>query len=766
MSSETTTSAPAYRGDVQGMRALAVLAVMASHAGIPGVGGGFVGVDVFFVVSGYLITRLLCTGIASGTGFSLLDFYARRARRILPAAALVLAVTVGASLVYLNFLDAADAARDAVWAALFAANLRFLEQGVDYFAMEAAPSPLQHYWSLAVEEQFYLVWPLLIGLALLLTRRRRADGRVPVRSLTALAVLIVASSLAWSLVRTEAEPTAAYFSTLTRTWELGVGALLAILVQAGLRVRWRWLREPLALGGLVAIGVAITRFDLGMAFPGYHALLPVLGAAALILAGVTATERDAPGAGPNRGGGDDPEARPPAASLVAALLSTAPMRRIGDWSYSLYLWHWPLIVIPSQNLGRDLTPTETAIAIALTFQLGALTYRFVEQPFRTAGFWRRRGYRGLLLYPASLALVLPSAFGGYAWATYLGGERGDDPAVTAEAFGVNGEQVTALVQASVEAARKGWPIPSDLTPDLLDLSDDVADVGECNYQRPERPLCRRGDPTSDKVIVVTGDSHARAWIPAFEQIAREAGYAAYYLVKQQCTAAFVDPGRLGTGERWPECEEFHGWVVDQVRALRPDLLVVATSPPPTGVWDPDTGELVTARDDLAAELQGGYDDMFAAYEPLAQKVMLLADVPRLPEEPGACLAARGAHLGDCLFTPTDWSEQMRQVSLEAADRARVRTIDPTPWLCFQDQCPVVIGSSIAWRDRGHISATRAGELWRPLGIALKLLDDPTRDDRRDDEPTEPTESTEPEVPDPSPSGVPEPSPTVVGPPTA
>ena len=699
MSSGTSDTRPAYRADVQGVRAIAVLMVIAAHAAVPGLAGGFVGVDVFFVVSGFLITQLIVTGIQTDGRFAIGAFYARRARRIVPAASLVIAVTLVASVVYFNFLDALDASRDALWAALFGANIRFASQGIDYFSLEESPSPLQHFWSLAVEEQFYVVWPLLVMLAVLITARRRTAGQAPLKVLAAIALVGGAASFAWSVHRTVEAPTAAYFSTLTRAWELAVGALIALAVVSGRRIRQRWLTEPLAIAGLFGIGIAVLFYDESMAFPGYEAALPVGGAALLLLAG----------AHPDR---------PP---LVTRVLGIPPLRRIGDWSYSLYLWHWPLIVIPQVHMGRALTLTESLIAVAMTFQLAYLTYRFVEQPFRTREFWRI-GPRGLLLYPLSLALVLPTAFGGHAWAQYLGTEHGGDPAVTIEAYGVSGDEILGLVKASVIAARGDTPIPSDLTPDLLDLSDDVADVGECNYQRPGRPLCRRGDVDSDKVIVVTGDSHARAWIPAFEQIAQHAGYATYYLVKQQCTAAYVDPGQLGTGDPWPECEEFHRWVAEQVADLQPDLMIVATSPPPTGVYDGDT--LLTKREDVADSLVDGFDDMFATYVPLVDRLVLLSDVPRLPEEPGTCLAKRGAVLADCIFVPTSWGEENRAIAKASADRAGIASIDPTPWLCADGLCPIVIGSTIAYRDRGHISATRAGELWWPLGVDLDLIGKP------------------------------------------
>ncbi|WP_300406716.1 acyltransferase family protein [Nocardioides sp.] len=691
-----------FRGDIQGLRAIAVLVVIGAHAVVPGFTGGFVGVDIFFVVSGFLITQLIVTGIRREDSFSLGGFYARRARRIVPAASLVLVVTVVASIIYFNFIDALDATRDALWAAFFAANIRFGTQGVDYFALEDSASPLQHYWSLAVEEQFYIVWPLLVAVIVWATRRRRSPGSAPVGALLAVAVVGGALSFGWSVHRTAVEPTAAYFSTLTRAWELAVGAVIALVVLAGRTISRRGVTEPLALLGVAGIVYSVITYDESMAFPGYEAALPVLSAAALLIAG--AHHRSRP--------------------TLSRVLAVPPLRRIGDWSYSLYLWHWPLIVIPQVAMGRTLSPTETLIAVLLTFQFGYLTYQFVEQPFRTVPFWRTHR-RGLVLYPLSLVLVLPVAAGGHVVAERLGSERGNDPAVSASAFGVRGDEVLGLVRASVIAGRNGTAIPSDLTPDLINLNDDVADVGECNYQSPARPVCRRGDVASDKVIVVTGDSHARAWIPAFEQIAQEAGYATYYFVKQQCTAAFVDPGRLGSGDPWPECEQFHDWVVEQVAGLQPELMVVATSPPPTGVYD-DDGLLLRNNDDVAENVAVGFDDMFDAYLPLVDRMVLLADVPRLPEEPGACLAAKGADLGDCMFPPTSWSERNRLISEDAAERAGVPAINPTPWLCAEGLCPVVVGSTIAYRDRGHISAARAGELWVPLGIDLGLLGQPER----------------------------------------
>ena len=228
-----------FRPDIQGLRAVAVLLVALNHAGVRQLSGGYVGVDVFFVISGFLIAGWLMKRTARSGRVPFAEFYAARARRILPAATLTLVVTVVASYYLLNYVRALSAFHDAVWAAFFAANVHFAQVGTDYFARANPPSPVQQYWTLAVEEQFYLVWPATLALvlwAVALVRRRGRDGVKPglvddvaVRWLTVFVVLAVAASLAYSIRLTPEQPTSAYFSTLTRAWELGVGVLIALV---------------------------------------------------------------------------------------------------------------------------------------------------------------------------------------------------------------------------------------------------------------------------------------------------------------------------------------------------------------------------------------------------------------------------------------------------------------------------------------------------------------------------------------------------------
>ncbi|GAB2762717.1 SGNH hydrolase domain-containing protein [Nocardioides salsibiostraticola] len=686
-----------HRDDIQGIRALAVLAVMFNHASLGPLPGGYVGVDVFFVVSGFLITQLLLREGHRTFRVSLAGFYARRARRILPAASLVLVSTVVFSVATLSYLDSIRVAKDAVWSALFAANINFGVQGADYFSQDAGTSPLQHYWSLAVEEQFYVVWPLLISLAFLLGRRRKARPAYSLKIVMGTVLALAAASLAWSIYLTATSPGAAYFSTSARAWELALGAAVAVAVHQGRTLGPRYVREITATVGLLAIATAVLTYNETVTLPGYAALLPVLGTAGLLWSGAFGST-----------------------TWVGRALSVRPLREIGDWSYSLYLWHWPLLILPQMWLARELLPVETAFQIVVTFALAHFTYRYVETPFRRTRT-SRQPRRALILYPMSLALVLPIALGGWAWADVKVSERGDEPAITVERFGLEPGNPEALVRASVLAGKSGWAIPSDLTPDLVDLNRDVAQVGDCDYTQDTRSLCPRGDPEGDKTLVLVGDSHARAWIPAFEHIAEAAGYRAYYLVKPQCTASLVAPARLSTNQPWPACTEFQAWVATQIADLKPDL-VVASSTPPDGIYT-DDGAFTRDKGEIASALSVGYADLFAAYTPHAGRVVLLEDVPRLPTDPGSCLSARDVQQADCLFERDPVNEQIGDDSATAAAIAGVDSVDPSAWFCADGLCPLVVGSTITYRDRGHITTERSAELAGPLADALGLIPD-------------------------------------------
>jgi len=693
------------RGDIQGLRAVAVAVVICAHAGLTALPGGFVGVDVFFVISGYLISGLLFREVLVTGGVSIGQFWARRARRILPAATLVSVVTVLGSLLVMGFLDARQVVVDAVWASAFAANVHFAQQGVYYFAQDTGPSPIQHYWSLAVEEQFYVVWPLALFGILVLTRvlTGRRPQRLPRGAVLGLLLVVVLASLAWSVHQTVASPTSAYFSTSTRAWELGIGALVALVPASAVARLHHHVLQLTAFAGIVAVVGSCVLITSATPFPGIAAALPVGGTALVLLAG-----------------------HGHATTLVGRLLSAEPFRTIGDWSYSLYLWHWPVLILPEYAAGRRLTAVESGLAVLVTLTLAAYTYRYVEMPFRTGRPAERlpRG-RALALYPASAVLVLAIGGGAWLWTGAQANDAGNHPPITVAGTGEPGPvhvDTVALVRASVNAARNRQAIPSETDPSILDLRESVADVGECDYEQNVRKLCQAGEDDGDHTLVLIGDSHARAWIPAFDRINEAGGWRAYYLVKPQCTAAHVPIASAQSDDTvFTDCSDFQDWVIEQVEDLDPDLVVVASSPPVNGVFEGD--ERVTSIEETIPLLRAGYDELFRELDAAADEVVLLRDVPKSPEDPATCLTTGDPSLGDCMFEPDERSQILGDVAVESASVSGARVVDPTPWLCYQGECPIVIGGTLSYRDTDHITTQYAADLWATLGRALRMLPD-------------------------------------------
>jgi peptidoglycan/LPS O-acetylase OafA/YrhL len=366
-----------FRPDIEGMRAIAVVLVILFHAYHVPFTGGFVGVDVFFVISGFLITSLLLKEQKRTGRVSIFGFYARRVRRILPASTLVVLVTVFATYGWLGFIAGNTAATDAKWTEIFAANIHFGLVRTDYFGAQLPPSPLQHMWSLGVEEQFYLVWP---GLFLILVLLARVHHR---NALSGALSLIIAVSLTWSVIQTAVNQTWAYFSPLTRAWELALGALVAVLAPTISRLRQSWAPQALALAGLAAIILSAVLLTSDTRYPGYAVTLPVVGSAVLIAAGCA-----------NQG------------SIVGRLLSVRPMQWVGARSYSMYLWHWPLLVIPAQYATKELSALQNTGWVLLTVVASAITYRLVENPIRRSKLLAPRTGLSLAIGVILIALTI------------------------------------------------------------------------------------------------------------------------------------------------------------------------------------------------------------------------------------------------------------------------------------------------------------------------------------------------------------------------
>ena len=437
-------------------------------------------------------------------------------------------------------------------------------------------------------------------------------------------------------------------------------------------------------------------------FPGWLALLPVLGTSAVILAGTGLDDSPLP--------------------LAQRALGVRPMRVVGDASYSLYLWHWPVLVVAEQRVGRDLRPVELLVALGVTAVMTWASYRLVETPFRTVRTAKRP--RGMLLYPAAVSVAVACCLA----ATSLIDRQleGQDAPISADDYErtVDGSRISddpwiGLVQASVRAAAAERRIPRDIRPELRELKDDRADLGDCEYIGTPTDLCPAGDLDADRTMVVLGNSHGRHWIPAFDRIAEQAGWRTYYLVKSQCTPARVQMVRGGGKVKpWQGCLDFNAWAEDRIRELDPELVVVSTSGAPNVEVD---GEVERSTDGVVAELEKGFDRLFADLLPLTKRLVLLEDVPRRTISPERCLAEKDAHLGSCLSGTAERADRVTRKSIEAADRAGVEVVPTRQWFCDDGRCPAVVADMVVQRDEGHVTTTYARSLTTPLGRALGLL---------------------------------------------
>ncbi|MGZ4594288.1 MAG: acyltransferase family protein, partial [Actinomycetes bacterium] len=511
-----------YRPDVDGLRALAVVLVVAFHAGVGWVPGGFVGVDVFFVISGFLITGLLVDELDRTGTVSLTGFYARRIRRLLPLSALVLVTTAVACAVILPPLAHQAVADDIRSAALWVSNWRFAAESTQYMA-DTQQSPILHYWTLSLEEQFYVVWPLII---LLVARTATRWGALARRRLVAALGAVFVVSLLGSMVLTQSAGPWAYFGLHTRAWELAAGAALALGAH---RLR----HVPLPVAGLVGWGgvglivYAAVTVSRATPFPGVAAVMPVTGTVLVLAAGAR-----------TRGRG------------TAGLLGLPAFVYVGRISYGWYLWHWPLLVLAgvmatmgvddAESDGGTATPVGYVLmAVLLSFALAAISHRFVEDPVRRSSWFAAHRHRSLALGAALTALSILVAFAalgspdqhavaatgaGADSATHWASAATTAPPMTRSsmATGIPSPQATATAPAAMtpaQARADAWPATDCF-------------VGFAQTRAPSG--CRFGAPHGRTVVALIGDSHAAQWLPAMDRLAKERGWQLWFWAKSAC----------------------------------------------------------------------------------------------------------------------------------------------------------------------------------------------------------------------------------------
>ncbi len=665
--SRTPGSQPkkSFQTDIEGLRAIAVLGVVAYHASVPYISGGFVGVDVFFVISGYLITGLLLREAQSTGRISFSNFYGRRARRILPSASIVLVTVALASSLVLSPLAAFRALQDTLFATFYSANWHFIALGTDYLAGSTNDSVVLHFWSLAVEEQFYIVWPLLVLAAVLLSRR---FPFARTRTILTILGVVAAVSFVDSLALTTSDPTLAYMATTTRAWEFGVGALLAAVTY--------WLRERasqsqsfqragLVIGwmGVLAVLGSMVLVDNKTPFPGTAALYPTLGTAAVIAGGVLWGTSGA---------------------SVGRILSLAPVRFIGRISFTWYLWHWPVLVLAQARFGT-LTWQEKAALSVLAFGLSVVTHYAIELPLMNWSIVKTR-------VSSAAALGLVSTVVAISATLSLG---------TFDANAANGSAVAASSASfkSIFGAATGRNSGA-VSPSPLLAPKDLPKPGQCqlDHQLVAPKGCDIGNPTGTPVVLF-GDSHANQWLPALTVIAKQRDWHLYIMTKSGCPVPNLRPRNDGSRYSDSDCIQWRQKSITTiVHTIKPRIIVVSS----LSIYSSNASELLTAWNKSLDQLRE-----------LQSPIVYIEDTPFPGTDIPACISGHLDNWNKCSFNLSD-AHRIEAIPLAVlrGSEPHVSVVDLTALLCTNQECPAVRNGVLLYRDTSHIT-TEASKLLAP-----------------------------------------------------
>ncbi|WP_424935652.1 MULTISPECIES: acyltransferase family protein [Bacteria] len=665
---------------VQGLRAIAVLFVVLYHFWPGRLSGGFVGVDVFFVISGFLITSHLARELSSTGTVRLGQFWARRARRLLPASLLVLlfCAIVAASPYLMPTSALPNEVREIIASTFYVENWYLAVNSADYLANTGNATTVQHYWSLSLEEQFYVLWPLIMLLAAWIAVKWFRGARL--RAVVVAIAVVSAASFAFCVVYTITNPAPAYFVTFGRMWQFGVGAAIALV--PALRIRNAVGSFVLGWAGIVALLYAAFRFDGQTPFPGYMAAIPTLGAAAVIAA--SNTDRW---------------------WYPTRILSIPPMRFTGDISYSLYLWHWPLIIIAPSVPFWGLTIYHRVALLAICFVLAWLTKRFVEDPVRAwSPLTRRRPRVSLWASLAAMALVAGAAGTGWAFnaPTYQQGVqaiqelRASPPAC----FGA-----ASVLDPSCAGTASDTILPA---PGFagVDRPEDSRCFVQLNDSRPESCEFGSTEENAPRVALI-GDSHAYQLLPTFQGIAEREGWRLTTYFKGACpwnTTPLSTGGAFGAA-----CEDWRKGVADRLSAE--DFDVVFTSALATTPYD--ASGFASSADAAVA----GYREAWSTMTAKGTPVVTVVDNPVWETDPNKCLRTREA--GSCDGAREDVLVAHDPVREAAAGQRGVTLLDFTDVFCDAETCRTVVGGANVYRDQDHLTVTFVDTLAPQYTSALK-----------------------------------------------
>jgi len=659
-----------HRADIQALRALAVASVLLYHLWPNRLPGGYVGVDVFFVISGYLITSHLLREIARTGTVHVGRFWARRATRLLPASLTVLLATAIAVMLFVPDAWWRQFLRDIVASTVYVENWQLAADAVDYLALGNAASPTQHFWTLSAEEQFYIALPLLLVAVLLPMKRRPQHAR---RATFVVVSAAVVSSLAYSIWLTVSSPSVAYFSTFTRAWEFGAGALLAYVgVRAGSRAT-----RLLPVLGVALIAIACVFYSAATPFPGYAAALPVAGTLLVLWAG--------------------------RASVVARVGLWRPVAVLGRISYAVYLWHWPLVVLVPYVTGRPLSTIDKVAILVATLALAWLSTNHLEDPIRFSPrlLGGRRSVTVGAWCGAAMAVVI--AISSFGIATVDARDR-----ARAELFeALKADPPPCFGAAAMDsdlAPCENPELSGILAPDVAVAGTDDDNLPECwgMASGTEAKLCTVADPEGHtKRLLAVGDSHSNTLIGAYRIMAENRGWQMDVAGTPGCYLTTATQASVSDAAR-ETCEAWRESVVDVIRADPPDALIVTHSSGDNLVL-PAEGETVEqATIDGLVEAWSMFPDL---------PIVVIRDNPEMTAETAGCVARFGLEAAHECDRPRAEALGRSDGQAEAAAQVpNARLVDLTQLYCSDDACSPVIGNVLVYRDARHLTATWARTL--------------------------------------------------------
>ncbi|GAA1388225.1 acyltransferase family protein [Catellatospora chokoriensis] len=672
------------RPDIQVLRAFAVGVVLVSHLWPNGpLAGGYLGVDVFFVISGFLITSHLVEHVPTNH-HGLLDFWGRRVRRLLPASLAVLAATAVASWLWLPESQWLATARQIRAAATYWVNWALAADSVDYFAAGSPATPVQHYWSLSVEEQFYLVWPVLILLLTWLGWRLRERRWLYFAGL----LVVVGASLWFSITYTRSTPAAAYFVSTTRVWELGAGGLLAVaqpVIAKVLSTKWgERSRIPVAYAGWLLMAAAVWRFNAETAIPGWRAAIPVAGALLVL-----------------------------AANAPLDWYPVHMLQWLGDHSYSIYLWHWPLLVIEPAALQSARGWKDDVAIIVATLVLAALTKRFLEDPVRNLAWWRRL-VPTYAMGALGMAVVIAVSV---TWTGVANHRQEEHQRQLADQLA---GKMACFGAAALDPANNCAPTnDGGYVPDGSIWQIGAIERGKpglndslCNsYEHDWRVTrCDAGDLSSPVTVVLTGNSHALQWLEALSEIA-EAQH--WHLVTYYATGCPFADWQEGTFlPQFVHCGEWGRAVLSSILKLKPTLVVTSNlgyQPNYAGWFRPGFGR---------PQFVDVYTSAYRKLSDAGIRTVVIRDAPSavggdkgetklFPNaNPISCLGAHPDDYGACSAPRSEW--EYADPAVDAVNKVgspMVTFADFNDRVCGPVTCYAVVGGVRVWQDRSHLTGT-------------------------------------------------------------